>query len=229
MTRFLIIAHRGASRFEFENSMSAFKKAVKLGADMIETDVQKTKDGVLVLNHDNSLYHATGKRRLISKLTHAELKKLKLKNGEPIVTVDDLLSELKNKIKFNLEIKTHNIEKKVLFLVKSHDLLDDVIFSNFSLKSIKRIKNIEPKAHVAFLTIFPYRILQTFFPMKKLVKIGIEALNPLHNVVSDGLIKNVHQHDMKIYPWTINNKKRILYLKEKEVDGVFTDYPNILN
>ncbi|NHI91193.1 MAG: hypothetical protein EAX96_01735 [Candidatus Lokiarchaeota archaeon] len=225
---FKIIAHRGASGYEFENSMSAFKRAVKLKADMIETDVQRTKDNILVLSHNNNLYHATKNRKFISRLNYNELEKFKLRNGDSILTVEELLNEFNGKIQFNLEIKAQNIEEILLKMIKRYDLLNEVIFSNFSFQSLMKIRRIEFKARIAFLTIFPYRILQLGYPFRKLVSLGVEAINPKYNILTNGFIENAQKFNLKIYPFTVNNKEKILDLRKKGINGIFTDYPDIL-
>jgi len=226
--KFVVTAHRGASGYKFENSMSAFDKAVELKADFLETDIQKTKDNVLVCNHFNNLYLVTNKNKSISKLTYEELKNYKLKNGETISKVDDLLKKHKGKIKFNLQIKANNIEKLLIKIVKKYDLIDDVVFSAFRIRSFKIIKQIEPKFKFQILTFLPYRIFQMIFPLKKLVDLGVESINPIYSVLTDGLIRSAHQVGLKIYPWPVNDKDKILRLKAKEVDGIITDYPDIL-
>jgi len=225
---FIIIAHRGASGYKFENSMSAFKKAVELKADVIETDIQRTKDNVLVICHNDNLFSSTNTNKIISKMNYQELKSIKLKNGESIPTVEDLLESCKGKIKFNLELKARNIEDLLIKIVKKHDLVDDVIFSDFTTKSFKKIKKFEPKAKFELLTFFPYRILQMVHPFNKLVKLGVTSINPIYRVITDGLIENAHKYGLKIFPWTVNRKKKILELKKRGIDGVITNYPDIL-
>ncbi len=228
MTDFIMIAHRGASGYELENSMSAFDKAVKLKADFLETDIQITKDKVLVCNHWNNLYFVTKKNKLISNLTYNELNKIKLRNGESIPTVNELLDKLQGKIKFNLQIKANDIEKKLVFLINKYDLMDDVVFSAFKMKSFRRIKQIEPKSKFQILSFLPYRIFKLIFPFKKLKTLGVESINPLYTIITKGLVREAHLARLKIYPWTVNNKEIILKLKDKGVDGIITNYPDIL-
>ena len=123
-TKFKIIAHRGASGYDFENSMSAFKKAIELKADVIETDVRKTKDNVLILSHDDNLQFLTNSNKIISESTFKELEFVKLNNGELIPTVEDLLSIHNGEITFNFEIKVENAEEILVQLVKKYDLLN---------------------------------------------------------------------------------------------------------
>lgn len=228
--KFTIIAHRGASGYEFENSMSAFKKAIELKADMIETDAQITSDGKIVLNHDNSIKHTTGNKGKISKLSFEELRKIPLKNGEVIPTYSELLDLCKGKIEINLEIKARRIEKKVIDITLQHDMLENVVFSCFSLKTLTKIKELNPKARIGYLIIVEGTFMARFnFWMTKILNAKVESINPFHTFISTKLVEEAHKHGILIYPWTINDAAKITNLiKDKKIDGVFTDYPDIL-
>ena len=228
--KFTIIAHRGASGYEFENSIAAFKKAIELKADMIETDAQITSDGKIVLNHDNSIKHTTEQKGKISKLTFEELKNIPLKNGESIPTYEDLLELCKEKIEINLEIKARHIEKRVLDITIQYNMLENVVFSCFSLNTLKKIKELNPKARVAYLIIVEGSFMARLnFWMNKIIEVKVESVNPFHNFVSSKLVEEAHKKGILIYPWTINDAAKITNLiKDKEIDGVFTDFPDIL-
>ena len=205
MNEFLVIAHRGNSSEHLENSPSAFKSAIKLGADMIETDVQKSKDGELFLMHDKSITRCTNFKGKISKLNSNELRRITLKNGEPIWTVDELLDECNGKIKVNLEIKARRIEETVLNIVKKHDMLEDVVFTNFNMNSMLKIKRLEPNSRVGWLTIFRIPYLTSYILLNRLTRAGCEALCPVHEMVNENLVRTCHEKKLKIYTWTVND------------------------
>lgn len=230
LKEFLIIAHRGASGYEFENSISAFRKAIELKAGMIETDAQITKDGIIVLNHDNSIKKTTNQTGRISRLTQEELRKMPLKNGEEMPTYQDLLDLCKDKIQVNLEIKARNVEKKVLDITIKNDMLEDVVFSSFSINVLNKIREHDSKARLGYLIILEGSFIARLnFWMEKIVDMGIESINPMQTFISSKLIKEAHKKGIAIYPWTINDAARIRKLiEEKNIDGVFTDYPDIL-
>ncbi|MHA1385760.1 MAG: glycerophosphodiester phosphodiesterase [Candidatus Helarchaeota archaeon] len=230
MRKFTIIAHRGASGYEFENSMKAFKKAIELKAQMIETDAQISSDGIIVLNHDNNIKKTTNQKGKISKLSFEELKKIPLKNGEQIPTYQELLELCKGKIEINLEIKARKIEKKVLNITQDNGMLEDVVFSSFSFKTLKNIRDLNSKARLAYLIIIEGSFIARLnFWMDKIVNLGIESINPFHTFISSKLVKEAHKKEILIFPWTINDADKIRSLiKEKNIDGVFTDYPDIL-
>ncbi len=228
---FIIIAHRGASGYEFENSISAFKKAIELKADMIETDAQITQDGTIILNHDNGIKKTTNEKGFISRLTLNEIKKIPLKNGEIMPTYQDLLDLCKGKIEINLEIKARRVEKLVTDITLKNDMLKEVVFSSFSLKTLKKIREYNDDARLAYLIIIQGSFIARLnYWMKKLSELKVESINPFHMFISSKLVKEAHKKDISIYPWTINDSTKIRNLiEEKNIDGVFTDYPDILN
>ncbi|MHA1269111.1 MAG: glycerophosphodiester phosphodiesterase [Candidatus Helarchaeota archaeon] len=229
MTEFRIIAHRGASGYELENSYAAFEKAVKLGADMIETDVWKTLDDHLVLMHDNNIDRTTFGTGKISKMTLQQIKEVKMKNNEQIPLLEDVLKKYGKKIGFNIEIKAKNIEKKVNELIEKFKLVDNIMISCFSLRTLENLNLINPDLNTALLTFLPWSLVSIKSPLKKIKEVGINAINPFFKFISKRFVKKAHENGVKIYPWTVNNKDIILKLKNKYfVDGIITNIPDIL-
>ena len=153
-------AHRGASGYCPENTMASFAKAIELGATGIETDVQMTSDGQLVLIHDETLLRTTGVDKYVKDVTLAEIKQLDAGSwfdesfaAEKIPTLDELMQLAKqHKIKLNIEIKSGiilypGIEQKVIDKVYEYEFQDDVIISNFNHYSLALCKQID--SHIA--------------------------------------------------------------------------------
>lgn len=159
------IAHRGASGYCPENTMVAFKKAVQLGATGIETDVQMSKDGYLVLIHDESLRRTTSaKNGMVKDFTLSELKQLdagawfhsKFK-GERIPTLEELIQWASgNSILLNLELKNGivpyaGMEERVIRCVKYYGMTNHVIISSFNHNSLLRCKEISADVSTGLL------------------------------------------------------------------------------
>ena len=162
----LVIAHRGFSSQAPENTLVAFRKAVELGCDMIELDIQFSKDKEVVVIHDDTLERTTnGKERLID-FTLADIKKLDAGSwvgpqfsGEKVPTLKEVLQQSKGKIPVNIEIKhpkdgQYNIEElaeKAVKEVKDAGMLSQVNFFSFNPYSLQKVRRIEPKAWVTFI------------------------------------------------------------------------------
>ncbi|GAG11531.1 unnamed protein product, partial [marine sediment metagenome] len=114
----LRIAHRGASGYAPEDSLEAFRKAVKLKIDAVEFDVHHTKDGELVVMHDHNLKRTTDCLGSIHKCSLKELRKCHEPNGEPVPTLQEAIDILKGHCILKLDIKDNNIIEKVLKLIK---------------------------------------------------------------------------------------------------------------
>lgn len=158
-------AHRGFSGNYPENTMLAFKKAVDVGVDGIELDVQLTKDGIPVIIHDETLDRTTNGQGYVVDFTYDELSKLdasyKFQSHtliNKIPTLDEYLNYIKDyKVVTNIELKTSineylGIEEKVLELIKKYNLEDRIIISSFNHYSILRFKKLAPNIKCGFLT-----------------------------------------------------------------------------
>jgi len=224
------MAHRGASTYALENSFEAFNKAIELKAPMIETDIQESLDGHLVLMHDGNLDRTTRSKGAIKKMTIDQIKSIKLRNNEDIPTLDDILKLLGEKVRFNLEIKVENVEKKVNDLLNQYKLVDKTIISSFSFTTLKNLHDLNPQLHLAFLTFMPWPVLRVRYSFKKLQTTGIEAINPIAKLLSKTFVEQAHAQNFKVYPWTVDVKAEFLKLRDEyQVDGIITNVPDILS
>ena len=131
----LVVSHRGDWRNAPENSMQAFKNCIDMGVDMIEIDLHKTKDGQLVLMHDNTINRTTDGKGKVSDYTLAELKKLHLRNGmgrvtfHQIPTLEEVLNLSKGKILINID-KGYDYFKDVYALLEKTGTTDQVVIKS---------------------------------------------------------------------------------------------------
>jgi glycerophosphoryl diester phosphodiesterase len=141
----LLLGHRGYSDQYSENTMLAFSKAIESGFDGIETDVHKTKDGVLVLCHDEKINRTSDGKGYIKDMTYEELCAYNFgtkENPQRIPLLKELLELCKGKnVKINLEIKTNKIqypgiELESYQMIKEMGMLDQVLFSSFYVDSL---------------------------------------------------------------------------------------------
>jgi len=236
MNEVQVIAHRGASAIRPENTLSAFKKAIEMGVDAIETDVQMTKDGHLILIHDERLNRTTNGVGWVKDYTLQEIKKLDAGfwfsphfANESIPTIDEFFTLIYNtKLWVNIEIKMGfimypEIEQRLINKIKEYHLEDRVIISSFNHYSIKMISTISPELKTAVL----YSI-GLYEPWNYAVNIGARYLHPDKDVVYEGLIETAHYYGMKVYPYTVDDVQEMEYLIEMGVDGIMTNVPDRL-
>ena len=158
MKKVKIFAHRGASAYAPENTLEAFRLAMEQGADGIELDVQLTKDGELVVIHDETIDRVSNGKGAVRDYTLEELKSFSVSNhfeqypDVKIPTLREVLELVKpGHMEINIELKTGifwypEIEKKVLDLVKEEEMEDRIIYSSFNHYSVQKIKELAPEA-----------------------------------------------------------------------------------
>jgi glycerophosphoryl diester phosphodiesterase len=229
-------AHRGASGYYPENTMLAFQKAIEMGCEGIETDVQLTKDGVLVICHDELLDRTTDGKGLIAETNYSDIAKLdaaKLWGGKfgdvRVPTLEELLAYIKDKnIMINLELKNSiidykNLEQLVIDMVYKYELQEKVIISSFNHYSILRCKAIDNTLKLGLL--YDCCIYE---PGKYASELGVCAVHPSFYTLNEEVVKEIRSHNLMINTWTVNDEKYMHLLAKLGIDGIITNYPDRL-
>ena len=210
----LIIAHRGASAFVQENTLQAFDLAFKFGATWLETDIQRTKDGVLVLYHDYILKN--GKK--IKDCTFEYLKKYNV----PQLT--DLLKITPKNFTLNLEIKNDDnlypgIEKQILAEIKQAKNIkkEQNLISSFAVESLQKMRALDKQIALG--------VLMRNFEIKIPLSLQAKSVNISAKRVSKNIVDTCHKHALKVLVYTINDLQTYQKLKTWNTDGIFSDNP----
>lgn len=161
MMRVPIYAHRGASAYALENSSAAFTKAIELGADGLEIDLQLTKDLVPIVTHDSDFWRLAKIRKNVSSMYYEEVKKLRLGtsfwrlvNGDSIQTFEEVLGfAAKNELALNVELKETflNAPEQIDLLFKRSYSHLNIHFSSFHYELLERIKKCNPMLQTAYI------------------------------------------------------------------------------
>lgn len=224
--------HRGALHYAPENTIYSFRKAIELGADGVELDVQFTKDGEIVVAHDESIDRvSTGSGRVcdytLQELRYFNFNKRGISEPRymPIPTLDEVLQLLEpTPLEINIELKTGSIyydgiERKTADIVKKYGLSKRVIYSSFNHFSVQKVKACDPLANTALLC--GGGIIITG---EQCEKTGAYALHP--NTIQmryPGLIEDCHKRGVKVNVWTVDNDEDYAFAKEHGVDGIFVN------
>jgi glycerophosphoryl diester phosphodiesterase len=143
----LRIGHRGARAYAPENTLTSFRKALKIGVDAVELDVRKTKDNQLVVIHDADVKRTTDGEGLVSELTLNEIKGFSAEQGEKIPTLEEAFDLLDKKVKVFVELKEPSEEEQLISLVRKKSLEKNVVVVSFLEDALKKVrelnKNIE--------------------------------------------------------------------------------------
>ncbi|MGO4108341.1 glycerophosphodiester phosphodiesterase [Paenibacillus sp. YAF4_2] len=236
MTTFMNYAHRGASGSYPENTMIAFEQGIALGATGIETDVQMTKDGKLVLIHDEKLKRTTGVNKLVADVQSEEL--LRLDAGswfspafkdERIPTLEQLLTLAKRTQTFvNIELKNGivqypGLEQKVIDTVRAFGMSDQVILSSFNHYSLIECKRLAPDIPTGILY-----MEGLYRPWKYALSMGATALHASHYAVLPDWVAEAAQQGVIYNVFTVNEPAEMIRLIQAGVAGIITDYPDRL-
>ena len=231
-----IYGHRGASQYAPENSMEAFKLAYDMGADGIEFDVQMTKDGHLVVVHDEEISRVSDGQGYIKDYTLGELRRFQFNRTHPeyknikIPLLEDVLEQFKEKkdFLFNIELKNNifayeGMEERIISMVKEMGLLDRILFSSFYHKSMLRLRKINSNAKTAFL--YCDGILDVHDYAKKY---AVEAVHPAWYLLNrDNMFLFLRESGIEVNVWTVDSGKEIRRLCDMGVDGIITNKPDL--
>lgn len=232
----LVIAHRGNNKEVLENSYDAYERAVQCGAKRIELDIQLTKDQVPVINHDDSLIHTTKKDLYCSDLTFAELKQIKLIDGTPIPTLDEVLERFLHRIELNIEIKGNEIASSVQTVKRlaKQPHRDRTIISSFHLEPLLYFKAHAPDLRRACL-IGDDEVHWPHLAHKSALIFMQEAdskiLHPRYDQVSENLMDQAIARGWQVFTWaTMVGEDQCMHaiwttLKSFGIDGHCTNYP----
>ncbi len=225
----LVIAHRGASGRRPENTLSAFALAVEQGADMIETDLHRTRDGAVVVTHDEDLA-GLGGRGEVAEATLEQVRALDAGGGERVPVLDEVLDAFAARIPFNLELKKSRggfyaeLEELALDALRARGLVERTLFSSFYDPVLERLRRLEPRARLGLLISKRH----PWEAVKRAVALGAEALHPEDVVVDAALVEQAHAAGLRVYVFTVDDPGEMRRLLDLGVDGLFTNHPDRL-
>ncbi len=216
------IGHRGARAYEPENTLRGFKKALELGVDAVELDVRGTRDGEVVVIHDDKVDRTTNGSGFVSDLTSEEIKQLVTEKGERIPTLKEALDFLDKKVKILIELKETGFENKVLDLIRAKGLEKNVIVVSFSEEALKNVRDLDDEVETGLIYVRHKN------PIKAALGLGANYLLPLYRFTHTVNVQRAHENGLKVIVWTINKQEEVLEYIEKGVDGIASDKPDIL-
>ena len=224
-----VIAHRGGAGLGgVENTMDAFVNAIKLGVDMVEFDVRRTKDNALIVIHDSEI-----DGRKISEMTFDEIQEVAGRKGFAVPTFIDVIKLCHGKVFMDIEIKETGYEKRVVRIL--HKYLD---YDEYSVKSFYdvtpyKIKMLDNRITVGLLlgrddADFRMRYNE-IFPMRRLRACRADFVCPYPLLMLFSFTRRMNYYGYPVYVWTVNNELVMRYfLSFTRVAGLITDRPDRL-
>lgn len=224
-------AHRGASEQAPENTFAAFHRALVLGANGIETDIQQTKDQQLVLFHDASLVRITGTDLPIQALTLAQLAHLDFGSHkgpafaqEPIPTLPAFLAAFGTKpIHLALELKETGIEQAVLEALTGQVFWDQVVVTSFLWDSLVAMRALDGNIRLGYLT---ERITEE--GLDRLAQAGLNQICPKADQLTEQAVELAKAGGFSVRAWGVNDDRLMAHALACGVDGMTVDFPDRL-
>ncbi len=229
-----IWAHRGASTIFLENTLQAFEEAIRQGAEGIELDVQLSKDGEIIVFHDESLARLSNRKDFVRDLTARELQEISLVHPQnrhlkgKIPLLADVLAIVKESpLLLNIELKNsyylyEGLESKVIRLIKDFQMEEQVVLSSFNHGSIRKLAEYMPREKLGILSAnLAYR------PWDYVDRCGAGLYHPmLNNLYNQELVPECHARKIKVNMWTLDEPLYIKAALQAGVDAIITNLPD---
>jgi len=226
----IVTAHRGASGLvAHENTIEAFEKAIELKVDSIECDVRKTKDNIIIVNHNEDI-----EGLIIRDHTYFEICEATSKNGYIQPTLKEALECVKGKILIDIEIKEDGYEEELIKQITEILSIDEFYIRGFSDKAVKKVKQINPQITTVLLVGREHvklgyisRIFNEVYCYHRVRKTKCNFVSPNYQLLILNFCKRMHKKNVKVFAWTVNEKELMESVLTKGVDGLITNYPDV--
>lgn len=249
----LVVAHRGASAYAPENTLAAVDKADELGFRWVENDVQRTRDGELVILHDTTLDRTTNVEEVfpdrapwrVSDFTAEEVARLDAGSwfgeeyaGEPVPTLEQYLHRVEqNRQKLLMELKRPDlypgVEAQTLKELSNEGWLDrrhvngKLIIQSFDADSVRTVHSLAPAVKTGFLGTPPVDELPEYAAFT-------DQINPRYTTVTPDYVnavhalKGAHGKPLEVFTWTIDDERNAVNMADAGVDGIITNRPDVV-
>ncbi len=230
-----IFAHRGSSAYAPENTLEAFEVAIQQGADAIELDAKLTRDGHVVVIHDQTLERTTSGKGKVEELTLKEIQALDAGSyfdpcfhTSRVPSLEEVLATFGKQTMINIELTNYasifdELPERVAELIQKMDLQGHVLLSSFNPVALRRVKRLLPQVPVGLLTlpgkagVWARKLVPMF--------VSVQSLHPEKSAVDAKLLRVWQGQQKRVFAYTINEASEMERLFRLGVDGIFTDDP----
>lgn len=231
----VIFAHRGSCSRAPENTLSSFKLALEEGADGIELDAKLSKDGEVVVIHDQTTDRTTGHKGTVNQMLLKDLKDLEAGSlfdpkfmGEQIPTLDEVFEAVGGKLLINVELTNYTsprdeLVEKVVEIVKRHEAQSSVVFSSFFASNLRKAAVLLPEVPRAILC--NIGILGALARSNYGFRASPAIVHPHFSDVTPSYVAHEHLRHRRVHVWTVDDVADLMRMKTAGVDGIITDDP----
>src|SRR5438552_12826487 len=215
------IGHRGAAGHAAENTIQAIEKAIALHADFVELDVRRSLDGHLVIIHDAGVDRTTAGHGPVAELTLAELRRLTIANELRIPTLREALKTAAGRVGLLLELKAEGLAEQIWTELRTSSIPGVVIYASFFHAELLRIRESDPGAlTMALLEAVPVH------PTAFAIDAQVTHVGLAFDCLSSPFVQALHQADLQVYAYTVNEPADIARARGVGVDGIISDFPD---
>lgn len=221
----IIIGHRGACGYEPENTLRSFAKAIELGADMVELDVQVCRTGELVVIHDDTVDRTTDGHGRVADLSFDELRAFDAGQGERIPTLVEVFDLVDRRVPINVELKSPKVAAPVSKLIAAYRAkgwdADRFIVSSFDHPELARFHALQSDIRIgALIGHLPIDLA------KYAADLGAWSASCNREFINSNFVVDAHERGLKVLVFTVNEPRDIKDMAALGVDGIFTNFPD---
>lgn len=220
-----IVAHRAGGNLAAENTVAGLNAAAEAGAEGAEIDVQRTRDGYYVINHDNTFFRLCGVNRDVSEMTWKEIRQLKIRDynhwtapAAKVAGLEEMLEAAKGKIHLYVELKGSTADRKmaddVYRMVQEQDMLEEVTFICLDYSIIDYLETNHPKADTGYLCYASFGDLED---------LHCDELILEEETATAANIERIHGAGKKVSVWTVDSLGGMLRFMARQADGIITN------
>ena len=226
-----ITAHRGGALRAPENTLSALEYTWECGADSAEIDVQETKDGVLILLHDDSLERITGVDKKVWEMTYQEISQLDAGSsfgedfkGEKIPTLEEVLKFCYGRLDLNIEIKYNGknkgIVQRVIQVIRENHFEEHCVVTSMNYRFLEEIKETAPEIRTGYIMTMSYGSVSQVA--------AADFFSVRYDYITEGFVREAHALGKEVHAWTVNYRGNIKRMLDMGVDNIITDDPALV-
>jgi glycerophosphoryl diester phosphodiesterase len=219
----LVIAHRGDSSNALENSLGSIRRALSLSVDMIEIDIRRSRDNGLYVMHDKLTGRTAGMNIDIERATADKIAKVRLRNGEPVPTLADVIGLVAGKCGLNLELKSSGAGALTAQYLLSSGYQGRILVSSFREDEVDAARQAMPLLQTSMI----YDVF-TVHKVPDYKMRGYNVISLRAKTVNQGLVDACHEQGLQVYVWTIDEADEMRKFISWGVDGIYSNRPSVL-
>ena len=216
----LKIGHRGAKGYVAENTLASFQKAIDLQVDGIELDVHVSRDGEIMVIHDETIDRTTSGKGFVKNFNSLELQ------SYGIPTLNKVLDLINNNLLVNIELKSDNSVEKVIEIINFYCSdkkwnINNFIVSSFNWELLLKVKSLNKNIKIGVIT---EEKLESAIAFAKQVRAF--SINPYFKLLNVENVLIMQKEGFQVHCWTVNSPEDIIFVKSLQVDAVISDFPD---